>query len=118
MKDVERISKKQLIADAKVKFSLFKGRPPFAKNDKTEVLVAHLQKIYAEELGLKLGVEGSGGGSDANYAAIVGSIAVDGLGLVGGGDHTPDEYIELGSVVPRMYLLTRVMMDIGSGKLQ
>ncbi len=117
MKDVERISKQKLIPDAQVKFSLFKGRPPFAKNDKTEALVAHLQKIYGNELGLTLGVEGSGGGSDANYAAIVGAIAVDGLGIVGGGDHTPDEYIELDSIVPRLYLLTRIIMDIGSGKL-
>lgn len=117
MKDVDQVSKKQLVAETKVKFNLFKGRPPFAKNDKTDVLVAHLQKIYADELGLKLGIEGSGGGSDANYAAIVGSIAVDGLGLVGGGDHTPDEYIELSSIEPRLYLLTRIIMDIGSGKL-
>lgn len=117
MKDVDQISKKHLVADTKVKFNLFKGRPPFAKNDKTDALVAYLQKIYAEELGLKLGIEGSGGGSDANYAAIVGSIAVDGLGIVGGGDHTPDEYIELKSIEPRLYLLTRIIMDIGSGKI-
>lgn len=117
MKDVDRISKKQLVAETKVKFDLFKGRPPFAKNDKTDALVAHLQKIYANELGLKLSIEGSGGGSDANYAAIVGSISVDGLGLVGGGDHTPDEFIELSSIEPRLYLLTRIIMDIGSGKL-
>lgn len=117
MKDAENIAKKKLVPDTQVKFSWFKGRPPFAKNDKTDALVARLQTIYAAELGLKLGVEGSGGGSDANYAAIVGAIAVDGLSMVGGGDHTPDEYIELDSVVPRLYLLTRIMMDIGSGKL-
>lgn len=116
-KDAEKIIKKQLVPDTQVKLSWFKGRPPFAKNDKTDALVAHLQNIYAGELGMKLGVEGSGGGSDANYAAIVGAIAVDGLGIVGGGDHTPDEFIELNSIVPRLYLLTRVMMDIGSGKL-
>ena len=57
----------------------------------------------------------TGGGSDANYAAIVGAIAVDGLGIVGGNDHTPDEYIELGSITPRLYMLTRILMDIGSG---
>ena len=117
MKDAEAIAKKQLVPDTTVKLSWFKGRPPFAKNDKTDALVARLQAIYAGELGLKLAVEGSGGGSDANYAAIVGSIAVDGLSMVGGGDHTPDEYVELDSIVPRLYLLTRIMMDIGSGKL-
>jgi glutamate carboxypeptidase len=117
MKDAERISKNRLVPDTKVQLSWFKGRPPFSRNDKTDALTAALQAIYAGELGLKLGVEGSGGGSDANYAASVGSIAVDGLGIVGGGDHGPDEYIELDSVVPRLYLLTRILMDIGSGKI-
>ena len=115
LKDAKKIAEKHLIPDTKVEFDFFKGRPPFAKNDKTEKLVARLQNIYNTELGLKLGIEGSGGGSDANYAAIVGSIAVDGLGIVGGNDHTPDEYIELGSITPRLYMLTRILMDIGSG---
>lgn len=115
LKDAKKIAENKLIPDTKVDFDFFKGRPPFAKNDKTEKLVARLQNIYNTELGLKLGIEGSGGGSDANYAAIVGSIAVDGLGIVGGNDHTPDEFIELGSITPRLYLLTRILMDIGSG---
>lgn len=113
--DAKKIAAKQLIPDTKVEFDLFKGRPPFSKNDRTEKLVARLQGIYKDELGMKLGIQGSGGGSDANYAAIVGAVAVDGLGIVGGNDHTPDEFIELGSITPRLYLLTRILMDIGSG---
>jgi glutamate carboxypeptidase len=117
MSDAQKIAASTLIPDTKIKFDLFRGRPPFSKNDKTDALVASMQKIYADELGMTLKVEGSGGGSDANYAAIVGAIAVDGLGIVGGNDHNPDEYIELNSVVPRLYLLTRTLMDIGSGKM-
>jgi glutamate carboxypeptidase len=117
LKDAERIAKNKLVPDTQVKFDLFRGRPPFSKNDKTDALVASMQNIYSGELGMKLNVEGSGGGSDANYAAIAGAIAVDGLGIVGGGDHTPDEFVELDSIVPRLYLLTRVLMDIGSGKI-
>lgn len=116
-KDAERIAKNQLVAGTKVKLNLFQARPPFPKNDPTDAMVAHLQAIYAEELGMKLDVQGSGGGSDANFAASAGSITADGLGLVGSGAHTPDEYIELNSIVPRLYLLTRVIMDIGNGKL-
>ncbi|HWR43799.1 glutamate carboxypeptidase [Sporomusa sp.] len=115
MKDAKTISQKHLVPDTKVELDLFRGRPPFAKNDKTDKLVTRLQNIYDKELGLKLGVQGSGGGSDANYAAIVGAIAVDGLGIVGGNDHTPEEFIEVGSITPRLYLLTRILMDIGSG---
>ncbi|WP_346355153.1 glutamate carboxypeptidase [Azotosporobacter soli] len=117
LKDANQLIRQKRIADTEVKVDLFKGRPPFAKNERTDKLAAHLQAIYADELGLALKVEGSGGGSDANYAAIVGSIAVDGMGIVGGNDHTPEEYIEVGSIAPRLYLLTRTIMDIGSGKL-
>jgi glutamate carboxypeptidase len=48
---------------------------------------------------------------------MAGSIAVDGMGIVGGGDHSLDEFIELNSIVPRLYLLTRAILDIGAGRL-
>ena len=65
--DINRIVKNQLIPDTKITFEPRRGRPPFPKNDKTEALAVKLQTIYAE-LGKKLATEGSGGGSDANYA--------------------------------------------------
>jgi len=114
-KDINRIIQKKLIPDTTVTLEARKGRPPFAKNAKSDALAAKLQGIYAE-LDMKLGSVGSGGGSDANYAASIGATAIDGLGIVGGGDHTPEEYIELNSIVPRLYLLTRTLMDLGAGK--
>lgn len=113
LKDAGAISQNQLIPGTKIRIDLFRGRPPFAKNENTEALVKHLQKIYKKELGLKLGAKGSGGGSDANYAAIAGATVVDGMGIVGGNDHTPEEYIELNSIIPRLYLLTRILKDLG-----
>lgn len=117
LQDAQRLAKNSLIPDTQVKFDLFRGRPPFTKNNNTDRLVAKMQAIYLQELGHTLKVEGSGGGSDANYAAVAGAIAVDGLGIVGGNDHSPGEYIELESVVPRLYLLTRALMDIGAGSI-
>jgi len=117
MKDAERISQNHLVPDTKVKFTLNVSRPPFSDNPSTDKLAQHMKSIYKDELRLPLGIEGSGGSSDANHAAAAGSITLDGLGLVGGNDHTPEEYIELSSIVPRLYLLTRTLMDIGSGKI-
>jgi len=37
---------------------------------------------------------------------------LDGFGIVGGGIHTPDEHAEVESVVPRFYLLTRMVMEL------
>ena len=73
------------------------------------------QNIYAE-LGKKLKVVRAGGASDANWAAFSGLIAIDGFGAVKGGkNHTPQECVSLSSVVPRMYLLSRMFMELGSG---
>jgi glutamate carboxypeptidase len=42
------------------------------------------------------------------------AAALDGLGYVGGDFHTDHEWIELGSVVPRLYLFTRLLMETGA----
>ena len=38
--------------------------------------------------------------------------AVDGFGIVGGNIHTPEEYAEVASVAPRIYLLSRMIMEL------
>jgi glutamate carboxypeptidase len=39
--------------------------------------------------------------------------ALDGLGPVGGGFHSDKEYVLLGTVTPRLYLLARLIQDLG-----
>ena len=39
---------------------------------------------------------------------------MDGLGYVGGDFHTDHEWIDLTSVVPRLYLFTRLLMESGA----
>lgn len=38
---------------------------------------------------------------------------VDGLGMEGGGAHGPDDYADAATLVPRAYLLARMIMDVG-----
>jgi len=38
---------------------------------------------------------------------------IDGLSLIGGNAHTDREYAEVDSMVPRLYLLTRMVMELG-----
>ena len=47
----------------------------------------------------------TGGASDANAVAALGVPTLDGLGPVGGADHSPGEWLDLDSVVPRTALL-------------
>ena len=60
----------------------------------------------------------SGGGTDAAYAALkTKAPVVEGIGLRGYGQHSTDaEYILISSIEPRLYLSTRLIMDISQGK--
>jgi glutamate carboxypeptidase len=57
--------------------------------------------------------EGQGGATDAAIAALETRAAViEGLGLLGAGAHSNDaEYIFLNSLEPRLYLLSRMIMN-------
>ncbi len=77
--------------------------------------VMELEKLAQEaacELGFEVKGAQTGGGSDANLVAAEGVPVLDGLGPIGGLDHSPDEYIELSSIVPRTALLTKLIIAI------
>ena len=59
-----------------------------------------------------------GGATDAAFAALKAKgPVVEGFGLRGVGAHTTNaEYILMSSIEPRLYLATRMIMDISSGK--
>ena len=55
----------------------------------------------------------TGGASDANSTAGMGVASLDGLGPIGGMDHSPDEYLDVASVVPRTTLVAGLLLAIG-----
>lgn len=57
----------------------------------------------------------TGGASDASYTSSYGVPSLDGLGPIGGRDHSPDEYLLLSSVAPRTALLAGLIASIGAG---
>jgi glutamate carboxypeptidase len=114
-KDMARIAATRLVPDTRVQTSVVRGFPPMPKNEKSDALAGKAQAIYAE-LGKKLTLEGSGGAADASLSAGVGTPTLDGFGIVGGNIHTPDEYAEVESVAPRVYLLARMLMDLSAAR--
>ncbi|MGY2288758.1 M20/M25/M40 family metallo-hydrolase [Pseudomonas sp. SDO528_S397] len=110
-KDLARVSANKLIPETEVTTSLHRGLPPMPQTPESDKLVAIAQGIYGE-LGRKLTIEGSGGAADASLSAGVGTPTLDGFGIVGGGIHTEEEYAEVESVVPRVYLLSRMIMEL------
>jgi glutamate carboxypeptidase len=101
------------VPDTTVAVSRESAYPPLPENPATEALADRAQAIYAG-LGLQLGRAGNGGASESALAADAGVPALDGLGPVGSDFHSDDEHLELGSVTPRLYLLVRLLMDLGA----
>lgn len=100
------------VPDTSVTIYLDSGLPPLIQNEDVDALAARAKSIYAE-IGKTIGLTGSGGASESAVAQSVGTPALDGLGWVGGDAHTDNEWVDLNSVVPRLYLLTRLVMDAG-----
>jgi glutamate carboxypeptidase len=88
--------------------------PPLTENPQIDALGARAQAIYGE-LGKTLALSGNGGASESAVAMSVGTPALDGLGYVGEGFHTDHESIDLSSVVPRLYLFTRLLIETAQG---
>lgn len=86
--------------------------PPLENNAATDALAERAKAIYAG-LGLTLGTGGNGGASESALAADAKVPALDGLGPVGGGFHAETEYLELKTVTPRLYLLTKLIQQLG-----
>jgi glutamate carboxypeptidase len=89
------------------------GYPPLIETPDVDALADRAVKIYAE-LGKTIGRSGNGGASESAVAQSVGTPALDGLGLVGGDFHTDHEWIDLNSLEPRLYLITRLIMETGT----
>lgn len=100
-----------LVPDTRTTLALEIGRPPFVANEAARELAKRAQAVYGELDGRALTlVPGTGGGTDAGFASRSGKPAVlESFGLAGFGYHAKDEYIELDSIVPRVYLLSRML---------
>jgi glutamate carboxypeptidase len=116
----ERI-KNQLIPDTKVEMTFERRRPPLEMTAASQALGKHAQRIYSE-IGhnLVIGEVAEGGGMDSAFAALNTKAPVlERFGLRGFGEHSNEaEYIEIDSIEPRLYLLTRMIMDVSQGKHQ
>ncbi len=87
------------------------GWRPMEKLARSGRLVDHAQSV-ARRLGLDIKDTSTGGASDANSTSGMGVPSLDGLGPIGGSDHSPAEYLELDSVVPRTALLAGLLLAI------
>ncbi|OLU20674.1 glutamate carboxypeptidase [Pseudomonas sp. PA1(2017)] len=114
--DAQRLVQKKLIDDTEVTVRLEKGRPPLARNAASERLAKQAQGLYAridrtiEPIAMRFG-------TDAGYAYAPGSdkpAVLETMGVVGAGLHADDEYIELSSIAPRLYLTVALIRQLSA----
>ena len=86
------------------------NRPPMPRSE-TMVATFERARAIAAEIGVELSEGGTGGGSDANFVAPLGVPLLDGLGAVGGGAHTEQEYVLLRSLPVRTALLANLLTE-------
>jgi glutamate carboxypeptidase len=87
------------------------SRIPMEKVPGTEALLESYASC-AQRHGLGHGeADVQGGGSDGNTAANLGVPTLDALGPRGGHFHTPDEYLEAATLVPRTAALIEWLLD-------
>ncbi|MHC6225118.1 M20/M25/M40 family metallo-hydrolase [Pseudomonas sp. X10] len=112
--DAKRIAQNRLIPDTETTVTLQKGRPPLARNEGSEQLAKTAQQLYGE-IGQKIEPIAMRFGTDAGYAYVPGSAkpaVLETMGIVGAGLHAEDEYIELASVAPRLYLTVAMIRKL------
>jgi glutamate carboxypeptidase len=82
------------------------------------ITLERLTQEVAASLGFEVGAAATGGASDIAYCMRPGTPGLDGLGPIGGLDHSPDEYILRGSIVPRTALLAKLLSALAAGALE
>ena len=120
-KSLQEKVKSKLLPASKVDVKFEVRRPPLEASDASRRVAGYGKVIY-QELGMSLNVveKATGGGTDAAFAALkTKGAVVEGMGLSGYGAHSNDaEYVQISTIVPRLYLATRMIMDISRDRVK
>lgn len=111
-KGLQGLAANSSVPEVQVKAAMTRNFPPWPRAASTDDLLIRAQKVYAEIGGTLTGVP-VGSSADIAYAAQAGIPSIDGIAIRGGGAHGIDDYADLSSITPRVYLLTRVLMELG-----
>jgi glutamate carboxypeptidase len=111
---------KRLIPDTTVTVVFERMRPPLEAHERSLRVAAQARELYREAGGTLLILDRpDGGGTDAAFAALQTMAPVlEGMGLTAFGYHSNDaEYVDIASIEPRLYLLTRTIIEVSRGRI-
>jgi glutamate carboxypeptidase len=109
---VEAIAAAPAVPDVTAEVETMASWMPMEKLERSGRLADHVIAL-ASRLGFATKDVATGGASDANTTSGMGVPTIDGLGPVGGSDHSPDEYLDVASIVPRTTLLAALLLAVG-----
>lgn len=97
-----------VLAGARLEISGGLNRPPMEHN---AVMVKTFEQArqLAGTIGLTLEEGSTGGGSDGNFTAALGTPTLDGMGAVGDGAHAAHEHVVISSLADRAALLATIL---------
>jgi glutamate carboxypeptidase len=84
------------------------NRPPMPFDDRMKATFEKAKSI-AEGIGMELKAGGTGGASDGNFVAPLGTPVLDGMGAVGEGYHSEREYIFADSLEQKVKLVAELI---------
>lgn len=99
------------VPDCSVRVETMARWAPMEKLERSGRLADHVIALAAR-LGFTTKDVSTGGASDANTTSGMGVPSIDGLGPVGGLDHSPEEYLEVDSIVPRTALVAALLLEV------
>jgi glutamate carboxypeptidase len=100
------------VPDVTIEVDLRHRHWPMEKLERSARLV-ELTQALAGGLGFEVRDAATGGASDANTTAALGVPSLDGLGPIGGMDHSPEEWLDATSIVPRTTLFAAMLLATG-----
>ena len=100
----------------RARFEDLGGPPPYERTP-TVATLAEAAIALGAELGHVFGEAAAGGVSDGSWTASQGIPTLDGLGPVGGEDHTPWEYIETETLATRCGVVAGLVAAVDAGLL-
>ena len=101
------------VEGAQVRLHVEERRGPMPRLATTDPLLASARRV-GRGLGISIDEAHTGGVSEGNLTQAVGTPTLDGLGVRGVGAHTPQERIQVRSLLERAALHAGMLVDLGS----
>src|SRR5215471_9829494 len=111
MAEIERIVAHSHLTGASARVEITAEFKPLVASEESKKLYA-LYADCARDLGQAVREEFAGGCADSGFAASVGAPTICGVGPIGGRAHSPDEYLEVDSIIPRAQALALAVMRL------